>query len=472
MKKFKKISLKKGLLFLLLIVCIGILTIYFLIAPERFVIIKRHGASTTVTYINPEKEIPRETNLKGNEFNVYYYNASYWKINYGELKETSFNSFVTSYEEFTKLIRNLTKNKKQADVYNDKLREEYNEDFFKKHNLAVMCNCDTYKSIENIESIVADGERVTINCNAVNNIEPGYNSGNIIFISLNKEIKKVKFDIYETKENRFVYAGNVENVIVVGTVISIIAVIITIMYMLIHNQRVAYKEQKDGEGKNANKVKNAIALYIVGGVVVILALVFFTFKFMNRIVVMIADKPIIYLYPTEEQEINVQLLNDNNLTCTYPNYKKGGWSVIAKPNGDLKDLRSGRELYSLYYECKNEVDFKVEDNGFIVKGEDTAKFLEDKLSILGLNEKEAEEFIVYWLPKLQQNKFNYIRFATTDEINENMPIKFSEKPDSLIRILMTYKKIDKPITIKEQKLETPKREGFVAVEWGGVEILK
>ena len=71
MKKFKKISLKKGLLFLLLIVCIGILTIYFLIAPERFVIIKRHGASTTVTYINPEKEIPRETNLKGNEFNVY-----------------------------------------------------------------------------------------------------------------------------------------------------------------------------------------------------------------------------------------------------------------------------------------------------------------------------------------------------------------------------------------------------------------
>lgn len=185
-----------------------------------------------------------------------------------------------------------------------------------------------------------------------------------------------------------------------------------------------------------------------------------------------ADKPIIYLYPTEEQEINVQLLNDNNLTCTYPNYKKGGWSVIAKPNGDLKDLRSGRELYSLYYECKNEVDFKVEDNGFIVKGEDTAKFLEDKLSILGLNEKEAEEFIVYWLPKLQQNKFNYIRFATTDEINENMPIKFSEKPDSIIRILMTYKKIDKPITIKEQKLETPKREGFVAVEWGGVEILK
>ena len=55
-----------------------------------------------------------------------------------------------------------------------------------------------------------------------------------------------------------------------------------------------------------------------------------------------------------------------------------------------------------------------------VKGTDVAEFLEDKLALLGLNEREAEEFIVYWLPKLQENKYNYIRFATMEEINENM----------------------------------------------------
>lgn len=71
-----------------------------------------------------------------------------------------------------------------------------------------------------------------------------------------------------------------------------------------------------------------------------------------------------------------------------------------------------------------------------MKGTDVAEFLEDKLALLGLNEREAEEFIVYWLPKLQENKYNYIRFATMEEINENMPLKFSTEPDSLIRVLM------------------------------------
>lgn len=99
-----------------------------------------------------------------------------------------------------------------------------------------------------------------------------------------------------------------------------------------------------------------------------------------------------------------------------------------------------------------------------VKGTDVAEFLEDKIALLGLNEREAEEFIVYWLPKLQENKYNYIRFATMEEINENMPLKFSTEPDSLIRVLMTYKGLKSPIKVQEQKLKTPERNGYVAVE--------
>lgn len=119
---------------------------------------------------------------------------------------------------------------------------------------------------------------------------------------------------------------------------------------------------------------------------------------------------------------------------------------------------------------KNVVKFDVKEDGFIVKGEDAAKFLEEKLAILGLNEREAEEFIIYWLPKLESNKYNYIRFATKEEINENMPLEFSLKPDTLIRVLMTYKGLEKPMDVQEQQLVTPSRTGFVAVEWGGTEI--
>ena len=181
------------------------------------------------------------------------------------------------------------------------------------------------------------------------------------------------------------------------------------------------------------------------------------------------DKPIIYLYPTEETDVSVKLLKSENLTCSYPKYQ-GGWNVIAEPNGDLKDLTTNRNLYSLYYESESDINFKVDNEGFVIKGEDSAKFLEEKLAILGLNEKEAEEFIVYWLPRLEANKYNYIRFATLDEINENMPLEINPNPDSIIRIMMTFKGLDNPIDVKEQELVTPERNGFVAVEWGGTEI--
>lgn len=181
------------------------------------------------------------------------------------------------------------------------------------------------------------------------------------------------------------------------------------------------------------------------------------------------EKPIIYLYPEEEISVTVKLGNPENLTCSYPKYKEDGWKVIAEPNGTLTDIQTGRKLYSLYWEGKTNKKIDLTE-GFVIKGEDSANFLEEKLKILGLNERESEEFIIYWLPRLECNKYNLIRFANIDEINEYMPLDFSVKPDSLIRILMQYKSLNNYIEIPEQKLETPKRTGFVAVEWGGIEI--
>jgi len=181
------------------------------------------------------------------------------------------------------------------------------------------------------------------------------------------------------------------------------------------------------------------------------------------------DKPIIYLYPEKEMEVTVKLGNPEKLTCTYPKYDEDGWTVIAKPDGKLVDTETDRNLYSLYWEGEGTTDYNLNE-GFVVKGEDSIKFLEEKLEILGLNEYEAEEFIVYWLPKLEANEYNFIRFATMDEINKYMPLEVSGNPDSIIRVLMQFKPLDKPIEIKEQKLTTPERTGFTVVEWGGTEI--
>lgn len=176
-------------------------------------------------------------------------------------------------------------------------------------------------------------------------------------------------------------------------------------------------------------------------------------------------KPVIYLYPEKETDITVKLGYKDKLLVSYPKYIDG-WSVTAYPDGTLIDKDTGRKLYSLYWEGKH-TEPVVLDEGFIVRGEDSIEFLEEKLAILGLNDKEIEEFIIYWLPKLQENKCNYIRFADIDEINKNMPLEFSKEPDTIIRVLMQYKALNKPIKVKEQKLNTPNRVGFVVVEWGG-----
>lgn len=182
----------------------------------------------------------------------------------------------------------------------------------------------------------------------------------------------------------------------------------------------------------------------------------------------IVEKPIIYLYPEAETDLAVKLGRPERLTTVYPDYNDG-WQVTAWPDGKLRDQNSGRELYSLYWEGKNDgPDVKME-SGFVVKGEETAEFLEEKLAYLGLNYREAEEFIVYWLPKMQQNPYNFVYFMTEDEIEHEMPISVSKKPDTTIRVRMVYKALDEFVEIPEEELiKAPEREGFTLVEWGGI----
>lgn len=136
----------------------------------------------------------------------------------------------------------------------------------------------------------------------------------------------------------------------------------------------------------------------------------------------------------------------------------------------MVDNNTNRELYSLYWEGAD-FNASVTEEGFIVKREDTIKFLEEKLDILGLSNKEAEEFIIYWLPKLQESEYNYIRFTSKEELDEYMPLEFSKEPDTLTRIHMQFKKPDEPIEVRKQNLQKQERNGFTVVEWGETEII-
>ena len=176
-------------------------------------------------------------------------------------------------------------------------------------------------------------------------------------------------------------------------------------------------------------------------------------------------KPVLYLYPENDTNVEVTFDNPNMLTTTYPKYINK-WKVLAKSNGDLYDS-TGRYYYGLYWEeFKNhDIDFKT---GFYVTKENAIKFLEEKLDILGFNNREANEFIMYWLPILESNEKSLVYFELTEEREKYNKINIKPTPDSLLRVAIHVKKVDKEVNIKEQELPTFKRVGFTAVEWGGV----
>lgn len=180
-------------------------------------------------------------------------------------------------------------------------------------------------------------------------------------------------------------------------------------------------------------------------------------------------KPIIYLYPTETMDVVVKLGAPEKLTHTYPKYV-AEWNVQAEPSGNLTDRGTGRHYYALYWEGKDAHLPHYED-GFVVAKDDIMSFLEEKLATLGLNEREANEFIIYWLPKLESAPYTFIHFVSQEEQNINMPLEVRPAADTVIRVLMAFKSLDKSMEVKEQILPpAPVRDGFTVIEWGGTEI--
>lgn len=187
------------------------------------------------------------------------------------------------------------------------------------------------------------------------------------------------------------------------------------------------------------------------------------------------EKPNIYIYPADEiklekpniyidanKTINVSVELDGNITCSYPEYNDG-WNVTVDSTGTITDTE-GKEYYCLYYEADTKRNNDMQE-GFIVEKDNLTDFLEEKLTFLGLNDKERNEMIIYWLPRLQAYPYVFISFTQSQ-----VGLKINPEPDTIIRVNMEWKGLQDKINIKEQKLEKQERKGYTVVEWGGSEL--
>jgi uncharacterized protein YdhG (YjbR/CyaY superfamily) len=232
-------------------------------------------------------------------------------------------------------------------------------------------------------------------------------------------------------------------------------------------------DQKDEKVINQNQEKSkpkVDMLKLSSKILIISIIVFVICLFLMVILSMGVFKPVIYLYPESETNVSVKLDFRGDLTVTYPEYNDG-WNVIAYPDGKLINLDDNKEYSYLFWEG---VDNKARYDmslGFVVKGEDTAKFLQEKLEEIGLIPKEYNEFIVYWLPKMKDNKYNLIHFATKQEYDERAILDINPKPDSVLRVFMVFKKlIHNNVKVTPQYFQGFERVGFSVVEWGGTQI--
>lgn len=183
-------------------------------------------------------------------------------------------------------------------------------------------------------------------------------------------------------------------------------------------------------------------------------------------------KPVIYLYPTTSQITEVKLDFKGKIIADDPDYDYSlrGWKVEAFPDGRLINQKDNREYSYLFWEGLPDKPVNYDlSKGFVVKGEDTKEFLENTLSKIGLTPKEYDEFIVYWYPRMKDNKLNLIHFAGK-EYTDIAHLTINPKPDSILRVFMVYKPINNQINIQPQAFPKFERKGFTVIEWGGTEL--
>jgi hypothetical protein len=177
-------------------------------------------------------------------------------------------------------------------------------------------------------------------------------------------------------------------------------------------------------------------------------------------------KPIIYLYPENEMDVEVKLDFEGEHPFLYPEYKDG-WKCTASPNGDLK---IGESTYNyLFWEVNQPDHLSTADlnEGFIVKGENSISFLESKLNAAGFTSKEKADFITFWGPRIQKNELNFVRFEFNEVCDKFATLSVSPTPDNVYRLYIFFSPIDEAFEVVEQQIPKLNRDGFTVLEWGG-----
>jgi hypothetical protein len=176
-------------------------------------------------------------------------------------------------------------------------------------------------------------------------------------------------------------------------------------------------------------------------------------------------KPVVYLYPTTTTDVSVRVGAD--VTQSDPFYPVGGWQhVLARPNGALS--YQGKAYSSLFWEGFGQGAYPEINSGTIVPSSQAVSTIRSQLYAQGLNQKEAQDFLDFWTPKLPQTPYVRLSWLSKQQLDVLAPLTIKPAPQTTIRVFLDFAGLDKPYNLPAQNLRYPARDGFTVVEWGGL----
>lgn len=189
-------------------------------------------------------------------------------------------------------------------------------------------------------------------------------------------------------------------------------------------------------------------------------------------------KPIIYLYPQVPTIVNVEVIVPGEFLVSIPQIESGlvspeqsigGWkSILAMPSGNFYYQKGFYK--ELFYEA-TVTPIEPPNHGIIVQTKDLKFELKKVVEKLGLKGQETNDFLEFWVPKLESldSKYMLISFFDSAQKQQIDKVIISPKPDTFIEFIMYFKPLNELVKIDSIKYpNAPERLGFTAVEWGGV----
>lgn len=173
-------------------------------------------------------------------------------------------------------------------------------------------------------------------------------------------------------------------------------------------------------------------------------------------------KPNIYLYPTKNTNICVELSfpKGGKIVNSEPLYNNG-WCVNVQPNGIIDNAYN-----YLFYESA-QPNIWQKNTGYCIQRGQLTQFLKNDMQKRHFTDTEINDFLDYWIPILNTYNYYLIYPQTKQIIDKVIKVTFNQNPMVFYRLFYGFKGVNQPANINPPVIESFEREGFVAVEWGG-----